>query len=425
MELSHAAAKGDWALADDAVFDELLALNGRYVHLDVTRICCIVCLTIGTFDPRHYEWNTLYAQSWILQLAWLVSGFCFCLSKRPLLSYLLRILAYFTLGAVINICTWLINDWQWEFGFWFVVHQMNFVFCLFWVLLLLAPLKRHLQGLAEGARATMETFQEKGPEEGSTRFRDFHLQGGAARGFVVLTGGLAVISLFCCLAISPALRDLCIQMSKHGINLGSSGLRTEERAGSLGKNVGVCLQTICSGFWIVLVLPRFFKNTGVVAWALLANLYMHRLVWGYGRGGFFFDGVYYVMIALTAYHLGLSRRRQLGKLVHRYWMVVFFLLRFCCAPGLHGALGLQPPEDRYDRERFILVEALFLISWLTAGQHMADPAIFADDQLGWVNMWALTAFPTVVGAKWLIPWPLSWMLLVALGPACWLCQRSG
>mmetsp|Transcript_158190 Transcript_158190/g.484655 ORF Transcript_158190/g.484655 Transcript_158190/m.484655 type:complete len:427 (+) Transcript_158190:66-1346(+) len=425
MELGHAAVKQRPSRIDDALLDESLALNGRYVHLDVTRICCIVCVVVGTFDPRHYEWNTLYAQSWVPQLAWLVSGICFSLTKRPLLMYLRRVLAYLAIGAVVNSAAWMINEWSWETEVWFVGHQMNFVLCVLLSVPFLAPLKNHLKEVAaKDSRSTTEALPKKAADDHIAKHGGLSFNADLPWGVFVIAGGVAVIDVAFCLALCPALHSLCALLSVHGLSLGFRDMRTEAKAGMMGKNIGYCLATICCGLWIVLAFPRLFKSRGAVAWLLLANLYIHRLACGYGPGTFLLSGFYLMLVAVTAVHLGLAYRQRVGQLVHRYWMVVVFALRFCCTPGLHGALISHPPPDLYDRQRYILVEALLVVAWLTAGQHMVDPAIFTHDGLGWVNMWALAVFPVFLGTEWLVPWPLSWLVLLGMGPLCWLCHRS-
>lgn len=233
-----------------------------------------------------------------------------------------------------------------------------------------------------------------------------------------------MISIVFSLALNGALRSLCMWMSEQEISLSFRDLRTKASAGPFGVNIGHSLQIVFSGLWIVLTFPLFFKDYGVVTWLLLANLYVHRLVFGYGPADFPFSGFYLVMVAVTAYHLGLSHRRQLGHLVHRYWMVVTFGICFFSTPGLRGSLNLHPPEDWYERERYILVEAVFIIAWLTGGEHMVDPAIITDDRLGWVHLWAMVVFPLMLGFHWLFPWPLSWLSLAALGPFCCFFHRS-
>lgn len=411
---------------DDSLLDPSIALNGRYVHLDVTRICCIICVVLRVFDHRFAKWNTLYAQNWVLQLLWVICGLCYCLTKRPLPRYLGRLLLYFAIGVIVNWATWVINGWSWGVDIWFMVNQMNFVLILAVICVLLAPLKNYLSRLAEeDIRPLESSLPEREPEKNHHLGCSKTCSGHSLAGIImVIGGGVAVISVIFTLAIYEGLQTVCKLVSRRGVHMGIGDLETEAHAESLGKVVSNSLQACASGLWIVLVFARLSSNRGAAVWLLLVNFYGFRLARGYGSADLPFHGFYLMMVALTAQYLGLSYRQQIGKLVHRYWMVVCFALAFLWTPGMRGPLMTQPPEDLYTRERHILIEAVCIISWLTAGQHMVDPKIFAEDKLSWVNEWALVAFLVHRGMDWLFPWPLPWIILIALGPACWLCRSK-
>lgn len=408
----------------DLLLDEAFAEKGRFAHLDVTRVCCVVAAAIGSFEPKHYEWNTLYGQSWVLPLAWLVSGLCFSLTKRSDAEYLRRMLLYLAMGLVVNVAAWMINSWVVGHDVWLLVHQMNFVHVLFWSLLLLVPMKRRLRRLAQ---EEAEKLGEAGPEkpgESWVRLTGLAFNGGLLDTAIMLLCGVCLIGCAFRFGLSAALRSLFMRLHFHNVTLGLRQMRTAFGAADLGSDVARSLQSTCSGLFLLLAFPAVSRgNQSYLAWLLLLNLYLHRLLLGYGPADFAFGGFYLVMLAMTAQYLGLAGRRQLGLLLHRYWMVLVFLLCFCATPGMHGSLRNQPPENLYDAERYILVEALIVVAWLVAGQHMVDKAIVTEDGFGWIHLWAVVAFLLMQGAHWLFPRPFGWLVLLAIAPMCWFCHR--
>jgi len=241
---------------------------------------------------------------------------------------------------------------------------------------------------------------------------------------VCFTGAMMVVIIaVCSTVVKDGLRCIVVLLSKRGVKFGDTGLTGQAHAQALAAEVSHYLQACASGLWILWAIPPRFANRAVVAWLLLANFYVHRLYYGYGSMGVPFHGFHLVMVALTAHEFGLSQCRRIGRLAHRYWMLVCFLCAFLWTPGMHGSLGIQPPDDIILRGRFVVIEAVLVVGWLCAGQDLVDPKIFSEDKLHWVNEWALLAFLAHQAVHWVVKSPINWCVLLALGPLCWLGRR--
>mmetsp|Transcript_130729 Transcript_130729/g.279591 ORF Transcript_130729/g.279591 Transcript_130729/m.279591 type:complete len:442 (-) Transcript_130729:77-1402(-) len=420
--------KGSWTDgSSSALLDPSSTIDGRYVHLDISRACCIVCVVVNVFDARLGDWNILYAQSWVLQLLWVVCGICFSMSQRTFVSYMGRMSLYFAIGVTANWSAWLFNGWNWAENFWSMLAQNSFVFILILIIIILAPVRTYLRRLAVQGRdltLPLATSPQEEPEEQhliecSSRDRAEFLQC-----CMILSSGIFLLAVTFVLVLRPALRDMEPLIQRHREKLGLPGVTDIRTGAEYYVEASYSLQTCLAGLWIVYCWPKLFKDKTLMAWALIVNLYIHRLVVGYGTPDLPFHGFSLFLVALTACELGMAGRKRLGGLVVRYWMVGCFLLAFLWTPGLHGDLMQQPPRDLYQRERYILIEAVFVVGWLTAGQYMVDVKIFTVDKLTWVTDSALVAFLVHQSVIWVFPREVALGFMLCIGPFCWICHRG-
>jgi len=402
MELPGLQASAK-AADENRLLDPSLALSGRYVHLDITRICCIVCVVFSFFDERYATNNVVLNQNWVLPLLWVVCGVCFGLSEKPLHEYLGRLLLYAGIGLLVNWTSWEINGWRAGSFFWDMAAQMQFVMSLIGICLLLAPLKGYLRRLKE-------------EDLGNDDTRELMSRDSVLCGTVTVFSGLLAITVgFALLAPSIAWLTRFFQRQAAPLGLDHTNLDASARAFVL------YLQIVASGIWIFQAYMRFFPDRSLMPWILIINFYGHLVLFdadlGISRSVHFFHGLYLVMVALAALHLGLHRRRQLGKLVLRYWMVVAFVLGFLWPPGLVVG-NLEPPRGFSMHGRYVLLEAIIVSGWLCAGQLLFDTKIYTQDKLAWVNDWALMAFITHRAVLWGFGFHMGWAVLLALGPVC-------
>lgn len=368
---------------------------GKYVHLDVTRVSCIVVIALCASEPSWLEYNTLFFQNWVIQYLWLVCGICYGLSSRPLLQYLGRLLLYFFIGiaAIWTACRIKkVKGLPMGGDMWFVL-----VYAIF--SLLLKPLKMRILRMQEDP----QRFLISAPTR--TRKRLF-------KGIAWICGGQAILLLVSALVIIP-LGVLAVHHFRLSDNL---------EAYTFIMHICAEVQACLSAVWIVYCVPYYFSDGGVIAWLLLANMYTFKFVCGYGETAFFSSGFQLLLIGLTASNLGLSKREQVSICFRRYWMVVVFLCAWCFTPGTHGWLMMTEPKDLWTRERFILLEVLLVVGWLVSGADWVDPKIFEADDLMWISDWASLLF--LLHQALLISVPQAcWLVFVGLMPASWIFRR--
>jgi len=392
----------------------------RYPHLDVTRICCICCVVIDNFNSRFLLWNTLYVCNWVLPMLWLVCGICFALSNRSLAEYECRLFVYFAIGATANWAAWIMNQWPWFKSPFVMTCQMMFVFWLMIFTAILAPLKHYLRRVHQ---QEYNTSDEEKPC--STRDDSMHVVARNIDGYrglgLVFVGWLVIV-----ITGEGVLRtwrtagaDL---LMRYGTDI-LPALSQEDFALRYFNDGCRSLQACLCGLWIVGIVPKLFWDLSCMTWMLLANLYLHRVIYAYGFPDLPFHGFYLLLVALVAHEFGLALRAQIGKILQRYWMVVCFMLAFFSTPGLHGPLLEVPPPQEYVKERYMIIEPIIVVAWLTFGDRMVDPKIFTEDRLMWVNDWALISFLVHKAVFWAFNLPTGWVCILIVGPICWFCRR--
>lgn len=382
---------------------------GKYAHLSVTRVSCIIVIVLCVNDRSWLEYNTLFFQNWVMQYMWLVCGVCYGLSSRPVLQYLGRLLLYFFVGvaAVWTACRIKkVNGLPIGGNMWFVLILAVFSF-------LLMPLKKRVANMKENPHALLAGSRRgscsRGPEEPlsntSSGSRDSLLHG-----IAWICGGLAVLLLISSLVILP-LGVLCTQTWEHAKEGSHDQRATLRFVMHLCAEVQACLSAV----WILWSFPHVFSDQSAVAWLLVINMYTFKLVCGYGELAIFSSGFQLLLIGLTAGDLGLSRRQWASTLFQRYWMVVAFIGSWCFLPGTHGMLMLVEPGDFLERQRFILLEALLVVGWLVAGADMVDPKIFDADDLTWLSDWASLLFLSYQAVLIIAP-DNVWLVFIGMMP---------
>lgn len=398
----------------DRILPEMVC--DRYVYLDVTRISCIIVITLCASDPSWLEYNSLFFQNWVMQYLWLVCGICYGLSSRPLLQYLGRLLLFFSVGIAAN---WTACRIKKDVGL-PVGGNMWFVLILAIFSLLLKPLKMRIRLMSEnpqelltGAAYGCQVPDEPRLSNTSNQKSDLNR---LYKGIVWMCGGLSVLLLMSSLVI---------------LSLGGLAVQTHTRRGSKEEELALrfvmhfCseVQACLSAVWILWSFPQVCVDTSHVTWLLLVNMYTFKLICGYGETAFFSSGFQLLLIGLSAGLLGLSWRQEVSTMVQRYWMVVAFIGAWCFLPGTHGMLIVVEPEDVLVRHRFILLEILLVVGWLVAGAEMVDPKIFEADNLVWLSDWASLLFLSHQAVLIVAP-QVSWPVFIALMPASWIFRKA-
>uniref|UniRef100_A0A7S0FWU0 Uncharacterized protein n=1 Tax=Pyrodinium bahamense TaxID=73915 RepID=A0A7S0FWU0_9DINO len=409
--------------------DEFLTPGeGHHPFLDITRICCVWCVAIDHGNARFGRWNTLFTQDWVLQYLYLVCGVCYGMSRRSLLSYEVRLGAYVVIGIFVNWTAWVVTQRDWKGNFFNVIFHLWFVLGLMVYAACLAPLRPYLERLRRQACAADESTPEadhpESPGGGELAAQRRHF----AWALAVLVGGPLAIALLFVVCLIPFLQLLAPFVWRFCIALGDGGTfwglpsTVEQSREFIAQLCTYCMLTCCN-LYLICVCPWVFRRTSITTWAVFCNTYGHRLLFYRAQDERPFHGVDLMLLALTSYYLGLRHRRVIGELVVRYWFVVLFFCGLLWPPGIHGRFDEDPPKDIELRVRVNLLEAIFVVVWLVAGERIVSPEIFKKDKMDFMNDWALVVFLTHKAVHIVVPSPLNWAFLVGLAFVCWLCRN--
>jgi len=426
----------------NVVPDEDLFLPRGTKHapfLDITRICCVACVAID-HGYRHFGlWNTLFTQDWVLQYLYLVCGVCFAMSRRSLLGYEMRLAAYLVIGILMNWLGWVATGEDWKSNTFNVIFHMWFIVGLMLYAIALAPLRSYLRRVQEMShgRPPQLPADSDGPEHTSGVSVARHSQVVAAVGFkeeawrvvFVVIGGVAFISIFCKVVLDHLFGLLGPAFATFWTSLGSGasfwGLpSTPAESQGFFQEVSTYCTLTASNVYLIVVMPRVFQQVSFTSWAVLINTYLNRMLWYRSAFERPFHGLDLMMIGLTVYSLGMRHRRTVGIYFARYWFFVIFICGLVWQPGSFGRFDEQPPEDIHMRVRVSFVEAVFILAWLIAGEHIAKPEIFTEDKLEFLNTWALIVFLVHKAVHMIVPFPVNWVFLVALAPSLWLVKKA-
>lgn len=181
----------------------------------------------------------------------------------------------------------------------------------------------------------------------------------------------------------------------------------------------------CSNMYLIVACPIVFQKSSVTGWAVLLNTYLNRTLFHRGQDERPFHGLDLMMLTLTCYYLGLRHRRIIGEYIVRYWFLVLFACALLWPPGLHVRLDEHPPgpEQIGLRCRAEILEAIFIVVWLAAGERLVQREIFTEDKLDFLNDWALIVFLVHKAVHIMLVPPLNWVFLVAIAPACYAWRK--
>lgn len=411
----------------------------------MTRICCVWLVVIDHGACDFGSWNTLFGQSWVLQFLLIICGVCFGMSQRNLWNYEKRLALYLFVGISANWIAWLLKGKNWREDFWDVVFQFWFVVGVMVYSLLLNPLKLYLSNIKE-LRESLRDSQEmdeasldeevaaiSNSEEGHEE-RWHHsslMKWTRLRGPVIALGGMIFIWLTFQLVVTPMTQKLLAPMVLGAVSHVGEGASFWGLPDSLPSSEAFlaeqCSYAVCMAIslFLVIVGPHVFERTGAVTWLVLLNTYGHRCLLYRSKAERMSHGMELMVIGLTSYYLGLRYRQTVGQYVVRYWFVILFALSMLWPLGLDDRLDENPPtpKEAMLRLRFQLMEAIFVVCWLTAGDRMVQPEIFSQDKLGFLSEWALLLFLIHMAVHILLPQPWNWLFLMALAPACYVVQR--
>jgi hypothetical protein len=411
--------------------DELLtpSPNGHYPHLDITRIVCVVLVAIDHDNFNYGLWDNCFVQHWVLQYLFLVCGVCYAMSGRSLLSYQLRLGMYVVIGIFVNWTAWVITGRDWKRNMFNVVFQLWFVVGLMFYAAVLAPLKPWLSWIKERNRSVTRSNISDHAEATSSLEQRRKDRDSLLASIAVIGGGLVVLVLFFHVFLEPVLAELFApSFLQFVLSFGSQDLwgfpkDLKESKAFVGDMCTYFLLT-CSNIYLVIVGPRFVKETGLISWALIFNTYGHRILFFMGSSERLFHGLDLMMLAMTCYFFGLRHRRKIGEYVIRYWFVVLFACAILWPPGLRERLDEQPPTELELRARYALLEFIFVTVWLVAGEHLVQRAIFEEDHLHFLNEWTLLLFLVHKAVHLMLSFPANWAVLIGLIPLVYVFRHG-
>lgn len=389
---------------------DLLHGGDRYAYLDLTRISAVVCVAIDHGASEYGEANSLFTQNWVLQFLYLVAGISFCLSHKSTSQYLIRLGIYVVIGVCINLVAWIIVGLNWKdnifnvvFQFWFVVGLM--IYCL-----VLAPVKHYLRGMREAP---------------------CHIQLNRFFTWSLMVGGpylIRIVARYCIVGLLLYVFNEADAGEVKRIRLPNGikhWLKVEEPADVPPLLIGLAryLSVSVSGVYLAVVGPLILAETSWLSWYIMANMYVERLIFYNGSEERPFHALDLVTLAVVCYYMGMAHRKRIADFMTRYWMVFVLTCGLLWPPTLHVRLDERPTESPYIRFRYVSIEVILVIFWLTAGERMVDPRIFSEDKLGFLGDWALLVFLVHKACHIMLWQPWNWMFLLALAPICYLCAR--
>lgn len=402
--------------------DEMLppSPDGHYPFLDITRVACVACVCIDHGSSAFGQYNVMFAQEWVLQFLYLVSGIGYGMSKRGLLGYQMRLGLYVVIGVCVNWLAYVVKGLDWKGDFFNVVFHFWFVVGLMIYALLLAPLKTHLQRVREECRER--------PLDVSTSESDLKMD--LLKVLAVVFGGFMGVLLLFKVIIepfgTPLVSGFVLRIS---MSFGEGGefwgwpkdlVESEEFVNRLCDYFMLSLTNI----YLIVICPKVFHRASITSWVVIIHTYVMRSVFYRGKEERPWKGLDLMMTTLTCYYLGLLHRRQIGEYVVRYWFIILSACALLWPSGLHERLDENPPFDSVLRFRAELLEAIFLICWLTAGDRMVEREIFTEDSMDFLNDWALLVFLVHKAIHIMFPPPLNWLILAGLVPLCYWRRRK-
>lgn len=432
--------------------DELLmpSADGHHPFLDITRICCVGCVAIDHGNSAFGMWNVAFSQEWVLQYLYLVSGVCYGMSSRGLMQYEMRLAVYLLIGVLVNWSAWVVTGQDWMHDFFNVVFHLWFVAGLMIYAALLAPLRPYLEWVRrrsdrlraeaamDAAPSTSRDPEAEHPDvageaEASAQspvgLRQRTNRDSLLRTLAVVGGGLVAMMLVFHVVLEPCLESTAPMVyrfwSQFGSNVGFWGLPNsiQESQEFLQHTCRYVLLTL-SNVYLIIVCPLVLQQRTVTGWLVLANTYLNRMLFHRGQDERPFHGLDLMMITLTCQYLGLKGRRKVGEYVIRYWFVVLLLCTLLWPPGEFGRFDENPPTRMDTRIRINLLEAIFVVVWLVAGERLVQPEIFTEDGMDFLNSWALIVFLVHKAVHIMFVPPLNWGALLAIAPVCYLSRRE-
>lgn len=409
--------------------DELLGGSavGWHPHLELTRIVCVFFVSVEHAQSYFSDWNVMYVQNWVLQYLFLTVGVCFGLSRKSLPVYILRLVQYLVLGVGCNWTAFVILGKDWRHDFFNVVFQMWFVVGVILISLLLSPLRPYLSQLrAESSQSLLSP--PSAPPTLITAVESPSLA-------MVFTGlGIVGIWGLALIVVTPVAQMVFASnvQATAGAQLGGGGKwwgfspSNPADARALVAKVVAWSASSLTSVWIVVSLPQFLKDTSIIAWVMYINMFVNRLIIERGRQERPFHALDLTLLGLVCYYLGMKGCRRVGDVLLRYWWLGLMVGCLLWQPGTHGRQDVDPPHDLLSRTRFCIIEAFFVLLWLTVGERVVDARIFQEDQLGFLTEWALVTYMTHQAVHLVCPHPLNWLVLAAFMPACyaWRQKRS-
>lgn len=419
--------------------DELLLPNatGHYPFLDITRIVCVLCVAIDHGDSNFGIWDVMFTQSWVLQFLYLVCGVCYGMSSQTLFGYVVRLSVYLCIGIMVNWSAWLVTGKDWRHDFFNVVFHLWFVVGIILYAVLLWPLRPYLQRArakprtaAELAARHTETAHEhvEDMEEASARSRS--TRESLLRALAVIGGGLVGLLLFFNIILVPVLEAFAPMVLNFWAQFGKEtsfwGLpQNLDESKQFIRQMGTYFLLTCSNIYLIIVCPIVFEQRTLTGWMVLLNTYGNRLLFHRGADERAFHGLDIMMVTMTCYYLGLKGRRKIGEYVIRYWFVILFVCSVLYPPGSHIRYDEHPPQP-YEtslRMRLNLIEFMFILGWLTAGERLFQPEIFTEDRLEFLNDWSLIVFLVHKAVHIMFLPPFNWVAIGAVAPACYIVRQ--
>jgi len=389
--------------------------DGRYIHLDITRMGCICVVVVDhCLDCFPYSsWNVLFGQHWVLQFIFVVCGVSFGLSKNKLSGYVLRLCFFMFIGVLLNWVAFMIKGLDWRHDVWNVIFQFFFIVGVILYSFILAPVHTYFLWLVDGRETILAPF----------------LPLARSIGMPIIVFGLIFNYLVMAMWLPPHFTTSLQNSVLPWLELRfGEGLNYRIMVGGKSdilQSFFAAIELSLSNIWLAVFVPLLLPSQrSITAWLILLNMTMRRLSdWYAGPGEKAFNGLDLMLLGLVCRHFGLKHKKTLGLYVLRYWFLWLGIAGLVWIPGTKGRMDLlQPTEWKYTwRNR--LLDFSFMFCWLVAADRVFDKKIFTEDRMDFMNNYFLVMYLVHRAVHIVLPSPWNWLVLGALLAPFWYQSR--
>jgi len=341
----------------------------RTLYYDFWRTLCVTLVVITHADDQYADWNVFGVLHWVLPILSMISGTLYAKSRQPLPVYAARLLAYSSLGSLLNGAAAMLMGIEWHgkvFGD-VVLYQNSFVYLFALGAIVAAPLKSQL-----------------GPDsEPRTVWASMAL-------YVTTLAALLIAQLL---------------LWHKGVTVFDQEIRV----------CGEVLVTTLLAAFLTYMLPA--TRRGLTGWVLLLWIFGTRIAHQEPRPG---SDIHYMDLYIFSFYVQkvpLLQQARLGQLMASLWPIWGVGSGLLLKPGTRARLDLMPFDSAALRLRQYLPELAVVLAFTCIPSAGPDATLTfpkaTGPHLAWLSWWGLLAFVSHKAVYYVVT-PMPWGLAVVL-----------